>query len=235
MATVNQMIKYAYSLVGQPYLWGGNGETIEDVIRKYADAKGQSKSNTDEMLRFIKGIVPYDLSKVHLQDCSGLMVEILRKIGAVPKDFDATAQGLFEKCEKIKKPVEGALAFYYDGKKHNHVGLCSNSGTVIHCLSVKTGVIVEPISKRADKWVDFGLPKWCIDFSYDTVTTKEDVWVYNSADEAREKPEGCRKWLYKAGEYFIYKTAKDCTNISKDKGSAGGWITNHDLNCAVLW
>ena len=32
MATASQMIKEAYSLVGQPYLWGGNGETLEEII-----------------------------------------------------------------------------------------------------------------------------------------------------------------------------------------------------------
>ena len=234
MATANDMIKKAYELVGQPYLWGGNGETLEDIIRKYADGKGQGKSATDDMINFLKKIIPVDLSKIHFQDCSGMVIEILRSLGVISKDYDATAEGLWKTCKKIDKPCEGAWAFYYDGKKHNHIGICANSGTVIHCLSTKTGVIVEPIKKREEKWVDFGLPTAFIDFSYDTVTLLQDVFVYRTAKDAETKPETATKLLYKAGDYFIYKTYGNSTNISKRKDVAGGWISNYDLHCAEM-
>ena len=133
MATASQMIKEAYSLVGQPYLWGGNGETLEEIIRKYADGKGQGKSATDDMIKFLKGIIPVGLD-THFQDCSGMVIEILRKLGVIDNKYDATAEGLWKTCKKIDKPCEGAWAFYFDGKKHNHIGICVNNLTVIHCL-----------------------------------------------------------------------------------------------------
>lgn len=235
MATANQMIKEAYALVGQPYLWGGNGETLEDIIRYYASLKEQGKSATDDMINFLKKIIPVDMSSIHFQDCSGMVTEILRKIGAVDKKFDTTAEGYFKKCKKIKEPVEGAFCFYYDGKKHNHIGICVNQSTVIHCLNTKVGVIVEPIEKRKDKWVDFGLPDWCIDFTYDTVTLKDDVYVYRTSEEAKTKPDTATKVLYKKGDYYIFRTYKGTTNISKKKDSAGGWIDDYDLHCAEEW
>ena len=234
MATASQMIKEAYSLVGQPYLWGGNGETLEEIIRKYADGKGQGKSATDDMIKFLKGIIPVGLD-THFQDCSGMVIEILRKLGVIDNKYDATAEGLWKACKKIDKPCEGTWAFYFDGKKHNHIGICVNNLTVIHCLSTKTGVIVEPIERRKEKWVNFGLPTAFIDFSYDTVTLKDDVWVYRTAKEAEEKKDTSTKILYKKGEYYKFKTYGNCTNISKKPDVAGGWISNFDLHSAEEW
>ena len=234
MATASQMIKEAYALVGQPYLWGGNGETLEEIIRKYADGKGQGKSATDDMIKFLKGIIPVGLD-THFQDCSGMVIEILRKLGVIDNKYDTNAEGLWRTCKKIDKPCEGAWAFYFDGKKHNHIGICVNNLTVIHCLSTKTGVIVEPIERRKEKWVDFGLPTAFIDFSFDTVTLKDDVWVYRTAKEAEEKKDTSTKLLYKKGEYYKFKTYGNCTNISKKPDVAGGWISNFDLHSAEEW
>ena len=233
MATVNQMIETACTLVGQPYLWGGNGETLEDIIRTYAGSKGQGKSATDDMIKFLRNMIPVSLSNIHFQDCSGFVVETLRKIGAIKKTWDGTAEDIFNKCQRIEKPCKGAFAFYWNGYKHNHIGICLDDTTVIHCLSVNTGVIIEPIQKRKDKWVDFGLPTWCIDFSFDTVTLKNNVFVYRTAQDAETKPTTATKVEYAKGDYFIYKTHGNCVNISKRKDVAGGWISNSDLRSAT--
>ena len=161
-ATVKQVVEEAKKLIGNPYCWGGNGETIEDMIRSFAKKNGQKEAQTDTMVAFIiekiiPAIMPIVLTDIHFQDCSGLIIEILRKLGVVNKDYDTTAEGLYNKCKSISKPQAGALAFFYDGTKHNHVGICIDNKTVIHAYSVKVGVVCEPISDRADKWVDFGL------------------------------------------------------------------------------
>lgn len=160
-ALVSDVIKEAVNLIGNPYLWGGNGETLEYTIRKFAKTCGQDESQTNTMIEFIKkmypSIMPTILSEIHLQDCSGLIVEILRKLGAVNSSFDTTAQGFYEKCKPISSPKAGALAFFYNGTKHNHVGICIDDKTVIHAYSTKLGVVCELISDRADEWVDFGL------------------------------------------------------------------------------
>lgn len=234
MPTVEQMIETAFKLVGQPYLWGGNGETLEDIIRVYADSKGQGKSATSDMIKFVSTMILIPLSTIHFQDCSGLIVEVLRKIGAVSKSWDESAEGIYKKCTKVDKPCKGAFAFFYNGKKHNHVGICVDETTVIHSYSVNTGVIVEPIANKKGKWVDFGLPKWCIDFNIDTITLVKDVYVYRTAREAKEKPETAQKTLYKKGIYYTFRTYEDCTNITKEQESAGGWIYNPDLYDAMI-
>ena len=48
MATASQMIKEAYSLVGQPYLWGGNGETLEESYANMLTEK--VKVNQQQMI-----------------------------------------------------------------------------------------------------------------------------------------------------------------------------------------
>lgn len=233
-ATPLQFVEGARDLIGQPYLWGGNGETMGDVLRKYAAAKEQGSSATETMIKFINRMLKADIDKIHLQDCSGLVIEVLRKLGAYKGDL--TAQGLYENCTPIDKPEFGCLAFYYNGTKHNHVGICSGDDTVIHDLSVSTGVIEEKISKRAGKWADYGrLDKW-IDYGVtDTVTLAKDVYVYNTAQEAKRNVPNERTIIYKAGIYYIYKTYEDCTNITKSKGKAGGWIYNPVLVKAEEW
>ena len=237
----DKFVQSAFDLVGNPYLWGGNGETLGDVIRKYATAKGQGKDATETMIQYIEQHYCIKVDEIHLQDCSGLVIEILRKLGAISETYDLNAQGLYENCKKIAKPCKGALAFYYDGKKHNHVGICASETMVVHCLSVKTGVIIEDISRRGDKWVDFAYPYKWVDATiedksdYDTITLAKDVYVYRSTDDAQEnnKEKGT---LYKHGTYYVYKTFKGkYTNITRTNGVAGGWIRNDILQEAEEW
>jgi len=47
-------------------------------------------------------------------DCSGLVIEILKSVGLLPRRFDDTAKGLAERFAKQKcsTPAAGRLAFY---------------------------------------------------------------------------------------------------------------------------
>ena len=150
-------VKAAVELKGNPYCWAGNGETLADILRSYATKNGQSKSATDDMITYLNRLLDTPLDKIHFQDCSGLIVELLRKLGVVSDTFDDNAEGLYHRCTKITKPQRGALCFYYQNGRHNHVGICVDKNTVVHALSTKTGVIVEALSVRADKWKEYGL------------------------------------------------------------------------------
>ena len=235
MITASKFVSEAYGLIGQPYLWGGNGETLADIVSDYATKKEQSKSATDEMIQFLQRKTCVNFSDIHFQDCSGMIVEILRKNDCVSKTFDMTAEGLYKECKKIKTPCEGALAFYYDGKKHNHVGICHGGNIVVHCLSVKTGVIAEPIEKRKDKWVEFGLLNKYIEYDIDTITTYKGVAVYRTADEADKNDTTKSVTIYKPNTYYIYRTYGNCVNITKTLGVAGGWVRKDILTDAEEW
>jgi len=56
-------------------------------------------------------------------DCSGLVVEMLKSVGIVPRKFDATAAQLYKKFQYnvVSSPTKGCLAFW-----HN------NNGKIIH-------------------------------------------------------------------------------------------------------
>ncbi len=62
-------------------------------------------------------------------DCSGLMVEILKSVGALPRGGDWTASGLWksfkDKCQ-VKKPGPGCMVFWSNraGAKIIHVEMC---------------------------------------------------------------------------------------------------------------
>lgn len=232
MATPNELIKEAYKMIGQPYCWGGNGETVASLIKKFALSHGQGESSTKEMLSFINKMVKTDLDTIHLQDCSGLVVFLLRKIKAY--EHDLTAEEFYKKCTKVDEPFAGCFAFYYNGTKHNHIGICVDDKNVIHDLSTKVGVVLEPLSNRQDekgrsKWVDFGRPDFCIDFTLDTLTLNKSVYVYNTAYEAEMNDTTKAITMYKPNNYYVFRVYGNATNITRHKGIAGGWVRNDIL------
>lgn len=59
-------------------------------------------------------------------DCSGMVVEGLKSIGAIPYDSDFTADGLWRryKAYQTGHPVEGCLIFWFKGDRAYHVAVC---------------------------------------------------------------------------------------------------------------
>ncbi len=62
-------------------------------------------------------------------DCSGLVIEVLQAVGILPKGYDATAQGLYQKLRfdnrEVAEPSIGCLAFF-GVPIITHVGFCIN-------------------------------------------------------------------------------------------------------------
>lgn len=57
-------------------------------------------------------------------DCSGFAIEYLKSIGKLPRKYDNTAEGLWQRFKdkyKVSKPKRGCLVFWGDGKKCVHV------------------------------------------------------------------------------------------------------------------
>lgn len=70
-------IKVAWSMLGLPYIWGG-----DDMVGGF--------------------------------DCSGMVIEVLKSVGALPRKGDWPAAGLFEyfKDKEVATPYEGCLVFW---------------------------------------------------------------------------------------------------------------------------
>lgn len=173
--------KWAKEQVGSAYLWGGQGESLYELIENLAAKKEQSDANTDKMLDFIKRKGIPDL---HFFDCSGLSVDYLLRNKALA--YDTTAAGLYRLCDPIKESevVEGDWAFLKDSDGDiYHIGYVVDNNEIVHAFSQSDGVIQEKRSKR--NWF-YARPNFAFDFSdlekkkEETVEVKE--YVVNSGD-----------------------------------------------------
>ena len=81
---IEKAIRYAWSFVGRPYIWGG-----DDPMRGF--------------------------------DCSGRL----------PRNFDTTASGLFQKFNKAGYDAPGCLVFWESNKKIIHVEFCIGNGLAL--------------------------------------------------------------------------------------------------------
>ena len=229
-AKAYEFIKYIRSKVGNPYLWGGQGETVFGLIRQLAKKKGQSDTNTEKTLAYMMKNGEKDME---FFDCSGLPVSYLLSVGAISSDM--TADGIYKKCTKINKqdtrPSDMVFLLNSAGKA-THIGCIVDTGTVVHALNQTRGVIEEELNKR--KWV-FGRPDFCIEYDLeqkidasklkpgDKITITEPVNGYNTANNAISKVNPAV--TYPAGSYYIYKVYGQAVNITKKKGVAGAWVT----------
>lgn len=233
-AKTSEFITYIKSKVGSAYLWGGQGETVHELIRKLAKQKGQSDASTDKMLTYLTA---HGCKDVEFYDCSGLAVAYLLSVGAISGDM--TADGIYRKCSKISasEARPGDMTFLLNGSgKAHHIGYIVEDATVVHALNQTRGVITESLSNR--KWV-YGRPDFCLEYDLggkgqentvdistlqpgDQITLKSEVKGYNTAANAESKVNPTV--TYPAGEYYVYKVFGNSVNITRKKGVPGAWV-----------
>lgn len=230
----SEFIKWIESKVGSPYLWGGQGETLFDMVRKYCLSKSQSAAATEKMIDFLmkNGVVDKEF-----YDCSGLGVRYLIDCGAL--NYDTTADGLYRKCDKIeKKDVRASdFVFFVKDGHASHIGYMVTDDIVVHALDQTVGVIREKLSARKE-WNAFGRPTAYIEYDLekeeadvkmlkvgDKITVKKRLKRYSTAQNAHDD-EKAKKDLYEPGVYYVYKIDMDTgsINITKTKGEAGSWV-----------
>lgn len=199
----SEFVAYVNSKVGCPYLWGGQGETLFQIITKYAKTKNQSDSATKDMINFM------GIKDVEFFDCSGLGVNFMLKHGLI--SYDTTADGLYRKCDKISaaEAVPGDFVFLLDGSgKATHIGYVVENGYVVHAIDQKRGVIKEKLSAR--KWV-YGRPNFAFEFDaagveyYPKYTGKTESIVYVMKSYGEDSSFAFRTKVAKANGITDYK------------------------------
>lgn len=225
----SEFIKWVESKVGCPYLWGGQGETLFDMVRKYCATKSQSKEATEKMITFLKkkGVVDKEFF-----DCSGLGVKYLLDHGALK--YDTTADGLYKKCVLISMDEvrAGDWVFFIKDRRAVHIGYMVTDTEVVHALDQTVGVIREKLSANKE-WNGVGRPEFCMEYDLPQNTTTDDlkpgdkitttdIKVYKTADNAlKGKNAVC---TYSAGTYYVYKVYNGAVNITRHKGIPGAWV-----------
>ena len=221
-------LEYVESKVGYPYCWGGNGETLYDIVAKYASGKGQSDEKTVKMLGFMED---HGIKDTQFFDCSGLGVKWLLDHDKI--DHDMTAAGLYRLCTPIKdsEVQEGCWCFLKNSNGIYHIGYLVDDNTVVHAFNQEKGVIKE--KRTARKWI-YARPDFAFAFTKpqkpqidtiavgDKVTLTESVKGYNTADNALNSKNPTV--TYGKGEYYVYKIHNGSVNISKKKGVPGAWV-----------
>lgn len=221
-------LEYIESKIGCCYCWGCQGETLYDIVAKFAKGKNQSEDNTVTMLGFMEDNGYKD---TQFFDCSGLGVKWLLDHGKI--EYDTTAAGLYRKCTPIteKEVTTGCWCFLKNDNGIYHIGYLVDDSTVVHAFNQGKGVIKE--KRTARKWV-YARPDFAFTFEKtqkpyyeklnagDKVIITEDIKGYNTADNAlKEKNLAV---IYPSGEYYVYKKYNGSVNITKKKGVPGAWV-----------
>jgi len=89
-------------------------------------------------------------------DCSGLVVELLAAVGAIPHKTDMNAQSLYAKYKANKKlePTWGCLSFY--GKslfEITHVGFCLGNGLIVEAGGGGSKTLTKADAERQGAWI----------------------------------------------------------------------------------
>lgn len=221
-------LEYVESKVGCCYCWGGQGETLYDIVAKFAKGKSQSEDNTVTMLGFMEDS---GIKDTQFFDCSGLGVKWLLDHGKI--EYDTTAAGLYRKCTPIteKEVTTGCWCFLKNSNGIYHIGYLIDDNTVVHAFNQAKGVIKE--NRNARKWI-YARPDFAFAFEkpqkplYDTlsvgdkVTIDKDIKGYN--DEYSALKGGKESVIYPKGSYYVYKKSMGSVNITRNKSVPGAWV-----------
>lgn len=226
---VKEFTKWAKAQVGSAYLWGGQGESVYELVKQLAKKNGQDEESTERMLSYIKKMGSKDIK---FFDCSGLIIRYLLDNKGIA--YDTTAAGLYKLCDPIRESdvTEGCLCFFKNSSgKVYHVGVVVDNDMVVHAFNQEKGIIME--KRTARKWI-YARPEFAFDFSglqlslYDTlevgttVTIDKEIKGYN--DEYSALKGGKETVIYPKGTYYVYKKSKGSVNIAKRKGVPGAWV-----------
>ena len=152
------------------YVWGGQGENI--CVQKqdgkldpegwitYKESKSSSPvDNANRVIALYRTRIAGGINPVYGFDCSGYCIEMLKKMGVLPSNYDTTAKGLYNKCDSHPRREDlrkGDLVFYSKTGKAadiSHVGFYLGNDIVRECRGRKYGVVDTAFDDNPSNWV----------------------------------------------------------------------------------
>lgn len=179
MPKLSEFVKYLIQQIDGIYVWGGQGQSIDDgevsdawIRKKEMGHTGVSVEQREkDIARDIKLRDKRKGQGKRAFDCSGLMLYFLQNLHhLVPGDL--TANGLKKMCVKLKKAElrDGDLVFKCSMGglgSASHVGAMAN-GKIVESQNRDVGVVIRDISATGWNW--YGRLK--IDWTPETPSTK---------------------------------------------------------------
>lgn len=144
------------------YLWGGQGESVMETTPDIVRKKETNDQNASRVLKTLAGKINSGLNmkKARYFDCSGLIVELLRKLGIIKETEDFTASGIYKNlCVPITKAdaKAGDLCFVASKGNITHVGIITDTNICVEAAGRDLGVISRSMSKN--NWSLYGRVK----------------------------------------------------------------------------
>lgn len=156
MSTVQEkFVEYILKYIGQPYVWGGNGENLTPSnYESFIDRKNTSASNKAASKSFCKKLFNAGQKSVKVHDCSGYISWALITAGLRTGRTDC--DGLWSKCTRTYSPADFTLLFRWSSSNkedETHVGVYYK-GYQYHAKGSSYGVVKEKY--RASYWHKMG-------------------------------------------------------------------------------
>lgn len=148
-----RFLDYIKKYVGQPYVWGGSGQTVTksnyiSTINKMETSGGYGiisykKAATD----FCEKLFAKGMTELKIFDCSGYISKALISAGLLSRRRDC--DGLWSKCKRTTELRDFNLLFRVNSSNkedETHIGVYYN-GKQYHAKGRKYGVVCEPYKK----------------------------------------------------------------------------------------
>ena len=136
------------------YVWGGQGELMENLSPKKLEQMETSKKNVQRILIHLSEV--YDntigLKNVRVFDCSGLITYHLMKLGILKSD--TTANGLYKWCKPTTKKElqKGDLVFKVTDGKAVHVAVYAGDNKLVESVGRDDGVKNTELTSKFNKY-----------------------------------------------------------------------------------
>lgn len=192
---------------GSIYLWGGQGQTLDNLTDAYIDKRETSANNAKRVKALRDKRVMQGYKSLRAYDCSGLGVFMLLGAGEISSDM--TANGMYNKVKKISRselrPGDFVFRLYTSGASKgnaHHVGYVVSDLKIVHAKGRDVGVVEETLNQNGnDWWNGYGRSEWVEPKpeGYKAYIFKQNLSKKKCSGKYMEDVKALQWWLNKEG------------------------------------